>query len=444
MVTAVDERPHFATASARSWVIGFVRGSAQRLRLHLAGDCAPIPADVVRVLYVGKYVRQRRTVLLGSVALALVVAGCSEVKQGADDGSGAARATPSAARSTFAPTPTATAQPSASPSPPRTIAPVASQEQSISLHLVRSETPEGMNGPTVYIFRVEGIELKGKGAQVTVTPRGTGVVNEVENAVLAFVQSDWPSGTYRVALRVEGQQAETTIAYTWREQATPAPAPTRAIAPTAAPAAVSTASPTPAAAPVVTSTPAAPGYTIRGTVTRSGSGTPLGGVSVSANAPCDPVTGNCASVGDGTSTDASGRYSLRVPQSLPQGCCTIWFGAPGNGANSERRPLAITGNVAAFDVALPWFLVSGVVTSTTTGAPLDTCVSLQQLRSLSPNVVALGPAAATNRFCTGSSGRFAIFATNGRYQVQVPFADGPAITVNGTDLSGVDFSVTLP
>jgi len=310
-----------------------------------------------------------------------------------------------------------------------------------------------MNGPTVYIFRVEGIDLKGKGAQVTVTPRGNGVVNEVENVVLAFVQSDWPSGTYRVALQLERQRVETTIEYKEREQAMPAPSPTRAIAPTsapvptptAAPVAVSTASPTPAATPVVTSSPAVPAYTIRGTVTRSGSGAQLGGVSVSANAPCDLVTGNCASVGDGTSTDASGRYSLRVPQSLPQGCCMIWYGAPGNGANSERRPLAITGNVAAFDVALPWFLVSGVVTSTTTGAPLDTCVFLQQLRSVSPNVVvALGLAAATNCVGTGSSGRFAIFATNGRYQVRVPFADGPAITVNGADLSGVGFSVTPP
>ncbi len=132
---------------------------------------------------------------------------------------------------------------------------LAAQEPDISLRLLRAETPEGLNGPTRYIYQVEGISLRNQQlAQVSVIPRGDGTVNRDENLLFAFIPSDEPVGTYRVVLQLQDRQVQTTIAYTWREQPIPTPSPVPKSAPTPAPTSTPTPSPvlTPAPAPRAT------------------------------------------------------------------------------------------------------------------------------------------------------------------------------------------------
>ena len=276
-----------------------------------------------------------------------------------------------------------------------------------------------MNGPTAYIFRVDGIELKGKGAQVTVTPRGQGAVNEGENAVLAYVPSDAPSGTYRVALRVEGQQVEATIAYTWREQVVPAPSAT------------------------TMATPAATlsGLLLTGRVTVSDTGAAVAGAHVYA------VTALQVGVASGD-TDASGRYSLRVPAGTyyilfdpPAGSDLArqsWKAATMRGA---RSAVTVSAAMDGLDASLArGFTVSGRVTSG--GAP----ASAQIRANVPPGGTDRNVAVAE----TDASGNYQLIVPAGTYYLQVVtdtknwYWNGPAQPVAFCPCAALTVQADLP
>lgn len=267
---------------------------------------------------------------------------------------------------------TATPQPGAAGTP---TAP-SSTEPRTSLHLVRSETPEGMNGPTVHIFRVEGIELRGKQARVDVTPRGNGVVNEVENYVLAYVPSDEPSGTYRVVLWVEGQQAETTIEYKERGQARPPPT----ASPTPAPAVPTPPSPRPTqqtaepSLPAVTNCSHASAPYLSGTIRDASTGIGIAGVLVET---IDLIRGS--PYGCFGYTDASGRY--RLPRgdgkyrvlafpTTPGPYGERWW--PNSPSWWGAGDVVVKGtDVTGIDIALtPGFSISGQISQAGTGLPI--------------------------------------------------------------------------